>query len=130
MLNIRFTPIVVCDAGLLLGPVDVVTEQNEHEFNHELIQKFNTGSPAFMKIENCYSEPTVPSKINRKTLENFFDDLVLKEFYRLPGNVETFIDEIMAGKLGYVKLRKGDEIRAFQFGTFPISGFIPNVTLE
>ena len=130
MLNIRFTPVVVCDAGLLLGPVDIITDKNEHEFNYELMQIFNTGSPTFMKIENCYTESTAPSKINRRTLENFFDALVQNEYYRLPGNVEDFIDEIMAGKLGYVKLRKGNEIRAFQFGTFPISGFIPNVRME
>lgn len=124
MLNLKVKAVVVTKAGLFIGPEETVTEDNRHHFNHDLVERFTTGSPAFLQVENRYSEPTVPSGINRETVEEFFNGLV-DEHFRLPGNVEDFIDEIVAGKTGYGKLRKGSVLHCYTFASFEISEFIP-----
>lgn len=127
MLDLRCNHIVITSAGLFIGPDEIIRDSNRHEFNSEVIDKFMTGSPAFLRIERCYDEPSKPSGVTRKTLEKFFDDLATKEYYRLPGNIEEFIDELMKGKMGYAKLRRSDHVRGLTFASFEISGFVPNI---
>ena len=124
MLDLKVKPVVVTTAGLFLGPEETITEDNRHHYSHDLVERFATGSPAFLQVENCYTEPTVPSGINRETVEEFFNGL-MDEHFRLPGNVEEFIDEIVSGKTGYAKLRKGKVLYCFTFASFEISQFIP-----
>jgi hypothetical protein len=130
MLKLRCNHVVITSAGLFLGPDEIIHDSNRHEFDANLIGRFRTGSPAFLKIEKSYNEPSVPSGVSRKTLEKFFDDLAEKEHYRIPGNVEEFIDELMKGKMGYAKLRRADHIRGLTFASFEISGFHPNIPEE
>lgn len=127
MLKLRCTQIVITSAGLFMGPEEVIQDSNRHEFDCTIIGRFGTGSPAFLTIENTYNEPSIPSGVSRKTLEKFFDDLAEKERYRIPGNIENFIDELLKGKRGYAKLRRSDHIRGFSFASFEISGFHPNI---
>ena len=125
MLDMKLKGVLITKAGLFIGPEETITEDNQHNYSHDLVERFKTGSPAFLQIENCYNEPTVPSGVNRKTIEVFFNRLVDQHF-RLPGNIEEFIDELVDGKTGYAKLRKGQLLYCYSFASFEISEFIPN----
>lgn len=127
MLKLRCSHVVITSAGLFMGPEEVIHDSNIHQYNREAFARYITGSPAFLKIEQSYNEPSVPSGVTRKTLEKFFDDLAEKEHYRIPGNIEEFIDELMKGKMGYAKLRRSDHTRGLTFASFEISGFHPNI---
>ena len=111
MLKLRCNHVVITSAGLFLGPDEIIHDSNRHEFDANLIGRFRTGSPAFLKIEKSYNEPSVPSGVSRKTLEKFFDDLAEKEHYRIPGNVEEFIDELMKGYTLKGKVIKYSKVR-------------------
>lgn len=126
MLDMKVKAVVITSAGLFVGPEETITDDNAHHYSHDMVERFNTGSPSFLKIENCYTEPTVASGVTRETIEGFFNELVDNHF-RLPGNVEEFIDELVEGKTGYAKLRKGNFLHCFTFATFEISKFYPNV---
>ena len=128
MLDLRLKSVIITSAGLFVSPEETVTEETQHDFNQEMVDRFITGSPSFLKIDNRNNGVIVPSGINRETIEQFFNELVDAHF-RLPGNVEEFIDELVAGKLGYAKLRRGKNLYCFNFASFGISKFIQRIEI-